>query len=196
MQKFNTLLLFNCCEKKLTRTIPVILFLIIFLINVPESFGQSQSQVTFGVAVGGNSTTGSVSAGIPNCLPPICSISGSTSICPGTATTLCAPVGLAAYSWSNGSTAQCISVTQPGTYIVTVTAVGGCTSTCNITLTMATAPISGSSSICSGGSTQLCSVAGASSYSWSTGATTQCITVSTAGTYSVTTCINGCYIKQ
>src|SRR3954471_2018174 len=62
-----------------------------------------------------------------NCLPPVCTISGSTTICPGQPTMLCAPVGLASYHWSNGATTQCISVTQPGTYLVTVGNAGGCT---------------------------------------------------------------------
>ena len=97
---------------------------------------------------------------------------------------------MAAYLWSTGATTQCITVSQAGSYTVTVTSQDGCISSCNKTLTVnpaGTSAITGSGSVCAGNSVQWCAPAGLASYLWSTGATTQCIVVSSAGTYSVTT---------
>ncbi|NML39617.1 DUF3494 domain-containing protein [Chitinophaga sp. G-6-1-13] len=127
---------------------------------------------------------------------PVCTIAGSSAICPGTSTQLCAPAGAASYSWNTGDTTNCITVNAAGTYIVAVTSAAGCLSTCSKTVTTSTAPvctITGSGTICPGQSTQLCVPAGATSYLWSTGATTNCITVNTPGTYTVTvTNAGGC----
>ena len=128
--------------------------------------------------------------------PPICSISGNSTFCPGGFTNLCATTGASSYLWNTGATTQCITVNSAGTYSVTITGAGGCSSTCNKTITITnTQPcsISGNNSFCPGGSTNLCAPVGAASYSWSTGASTQCINVSSAGNYSVSvTDANGC----
>ncbi|MFN8396032.1 MAG: PKD domain-containing protein [Bacteroidia bacterium] len=50
------------------------------------------------------------------------------NICFGVATTLSATTGYTAYAWSNGSTATSITVSNAGTYAVTVTNSQGCTS--------------------------------------------------------------------
>ncbi|MEO5571383.1 MAG: T9SS type A sorting domain-containing protein, partial [Bacteroidia bacterium] len=121
---------------------------------------------------------------------PSCTITGTTSICPGSSTQWCAPAGLAGYLWSTGATTQCITVSTAGTYTITTTSSFGCTSSCNKALTIKKVPgskITGSGSVCSGNSTQWCAPAGLAAYLWSTGATTQCITVSAGGTYTVTT---------
>ncbi|MEO8771513.1 MAG: ice-binding family protein [Ferruginibacter sp.] len=125
---------------------------------------------------------------------PDCTITGSSAICLGQSTQLCAPAGCATYLWSTGATCRCITVTTAGTYSVTVTNSGGCSSTCTKTITVSPAPactISGNAVICSGQSTQLCAPAGCATYLWSTGATCRCITVTTAGTYSVTVTNSG-----
>ena len=120
---------------------------------------------------------------------PVCTISGSSVICPGQSTKLCVPAGAASYLWSNGATTNCITVNAAGTYSVTVTNTAGCKSTCSKAVTVSPYPvcsITGKCAICPGQSTQLCAPAGAVKYLWSNGATTQCITVSVAGSYSVT----------
>ena len=128
--------------------------------------------------------------------PPTCSIIGSSILCPGGSTNLCAPAGAVSYVWNNGSTTQCINVNSGGSYSVTITGESGCSSSCNKTVTVNNPPpcsITGTSSFCVGGSTSLCANSGAATYLWSNGVTTQCNTVNSAGTYSVTvTDVNEC----
>ncbi len=120
---------------------------------------------------------------------PVCTITGSSVICPGKSTKLCVPAGAASYLWSNGATTNCITVNAAGTYSVTVTNTAGCISTCSQAVTVSPYPvcsITGNCAICPGQSTQLCAPAGRVKYLWSNGAITQCINVSVAGTYYVT----------
>ncbi len=119
-----------------------------------------------------------------------CEITGNTVLCPGQTTQLCAAVdGAIDYWWSTGAQTQCINVTAPGTYSLTITTEGGCMSFCSKTVTLSPASceiITGNSALCVGQSTELCVPTGALSYRWNTGATTNCITVNTTGNYSVT----------
>jgi N-acetylneuraminic acid mutarotase len=62
-----------------------------------------------------------------------CSITGSTTICTGGTTQLCASSG-AFYVWNTGATTQCITI-GVGSYSVTVTDNGGCSSTCSASVT-------------------------------------------------------------
>lgn len=126
---------------------------------------------------------------------PNCNISGNETICQGQSTNLCVGGGYASYQWSTGATTSCISVSQAGTYTVTVTNSDGCTSSCSKTVTVTGSTnclISGNLNICQGQTTQLCAPAGYSSYLWSNGATTQCITVNCSGNYSVTVSNGSC----
>ncbi|WP_421798406.1 T9SS type A sorting domain-containing protein [Haliscomenobacter sp.] len=119
-----------------------------------------------------------------------CEITGNTAICQGQTTKLCAAVdGAVDYWWSTGEQTQCINVTAPGTYSLTVTTEGGCTSVCSKTVTLSPASCeitASNSSPCVGQSTDICVPTGALSYRWNTGATTNCITANTSGNYSVT----------
>jgi hypothetical protein len=134
--------------------------------------------------------------------PPLdCEIIGNDTICEGQPILLCVPINCetecGTYLWSTGATTNCIIVSTPGTYSVTVTTAGGCISTCSKTIIATPLPVCNITSndfICEEGqSTQLCVPAGAASYLWSTGDTTNCITVNASGTYAVTvTNANGC----
>lgn len=103
-----------------------------------------------------------------------------------------------AYVWSNGATSKVITVTNSGTYAVTVTGGGGaCTSKASKTVSINHGPtvqIQGNSSFCEGESTTLTAVGSSNCfYLWSTGANTKSITVNTSGNYSVTVVdLNGC----
>ncbi len=71
-----------------------------------------------------------------------CAITGDTVLCPGKTTRLCAAVdGAIDYWWSTGAQTQCIDVTAPGTYGLTITTEGGCMSFCSKTVTRCPDPI-------------------------------------------------------
>lgn len=120
---------------------------------------------------------------------PVITTSGPTSFCFGGSVTLTAPPA-AAYLWSTGETTQSITVSNEGSYLVTVFYSSGCSSTSlpvNVTYTYGPVTITpnGPTSFCTGGSVTLTASFG-SSYLWNTGATTRSINVSSSGTYSVT----------
>jgi len=121
-------------------------------------------------------------------------ITGSTSFCEGSSTTLTAAGG-DSYSWSTGATSASIVVNTPGNYSVTVSSNNGCSGTTSVNVVRnpsVNATITGNTVICSGTGATLTATSG-SSYLWSSGETTQSITVSNPATYSVTvTDANGC----
>ncbi len=124
------------------------------------------------------------------------SVTGNTGLCEGASTTLSATPGLGSYEWSDGQSGESISISDPGTYTVTVTGNGGCTGTASTTVNNLPNPepvINGPGSICSNANATL-SVSGSyAGYLWSTGSGSASITTNTAGTYSVTTTsANGC----
>jgi hypothetical protein len=89
-----------------------------------------------------------------------------------------------------------LTISNAGTYVVTVTNANGCTDTESFTVTSVASPNAGintpSTTFCIGGSAVLTGTGGGT-YAWSTGATTPTITVTSAGTYTVTvTGSNGC----
>ncbi len=66
--------------------------------------------------------------------PPILNTLPSRVICPGTPVIIFAD-GYTSYQWNTSATTDQISVTQPGTYSVTVTDISGCVNTGSITIT-------------------------------------------------------------
>lgn len=114
-------------------------------------------------------------------------ITGSTTICTGSSTTLTATGGVS-YKWSNNATTASITVSQANTYSVTVTDANGCKANTSKTLTLGNAlspNITGDTAICQGSSTVL-TTSGGTSYLWSTGQITPTISVTQSGTYYVT----------
>jgi sugar lactone lactonase YvrE len=115
--------------------------------------------------------------------------SGPTQFCEGGSVVLTANTGNL-YVWSNGATTQSISVTQSGSYTVSVTDGNGFSSTsapATVTvdeLMIATITALGPTQFCVGGSVVLTANNG-DSYLWSTGAITQSITVTQPGNYIV-----------
>jgi PKD repeat protein len=98
--------------------------------------------------------------------------------------------------WSNGATTPTISVTQAGTYSVTVFGVTGCNASDTIVVTSGSAPIVNlgpDEVLCNSQSTTLSAGAGFASYSWAHGPTTESVNVFFGGTYTVTVTNNqGC----
>jgi gliding motility-associated-like protein len=153
--------------------------------------------------VDANGCSSAVSAAVNvlvNPLPsvPVISASGPLTVCPGGTVDLTS-TSANAYTWSNGTNTQTITVNTSGTYSVTISDVNGCTAASTGTvftvLAPPTAPIitaSGPIAFCTGDSVTLTSSL-SSTYSWSNGATTQSITVYNTGNYSVTnTTAAGC----
>lgn len=120
---------------------------------------------------------------------PVVNLGPDTTLCIGGAAVLDAGAGFASYLWSNGATTPSISVSNAGTYSVTVTNSAGCTGSDARVVSVVQNPVVNLGpiqTICSGISTVLNAGGGFSSYSWNTGATTPSITVSSTGNYSVT----------
>lgn len=95
------------------------------------------------------------------------------------------------YQWSTGSTLPAITVSQSGTYSVTVTA-GTCADADTITLNVTPAP-----DVSIGPDTTHCGPLSltadlAGNYNWNTGDTTQSIVATQTGAYSVTVVDQGC----
>ncbi len=129
---------------------------------------------------------------------PVGAITGNTTVCSGTNTTLTANGGTN-YVWSTTDVTAAITVapTINTTYTVTITDGNGCADTVASTVTTLVAAggsITGDTTICSGESTNL-TANGGTSYVWSTTEVTPTVTVSptTNTTYRVTvTDGNGC----
>ncbi len=113
---------------------------------------------------------------------------GNTTFCQGGSVLLSAPTGYN-YNWSNGSTAQSITVNNSGSFSVTVTNSNGCSAVSGSTpvsvnqIPVAAINANGATGFCPGGSVTIVASGGAN-YLWSNGATTNSITVSQNGTYS------------
>jgi hypothetical protein len=136
--------------------------------------------------------------------PDVSILPENPQICPGQQITLTAlPPNASSYSWSNGSTAQSITVSTGGSYAVTVGA-NGCSGDASTFVEELQSPMVSISppnpQICPGQPITLtASPPNASSYSWRLNNEVinnefgPSITVSTGGTYSVTvTGANGC----
>jgi gliding motility-associated-like protein len=121
-------------------------------------------------------------------MAPVAVISAGSPLtfCAGGSVTLTASGGTA-YSWSNGSGSNSITVSTAGIYTVTVTnACGTSLSTDTVKVNQLPKPqISGMNQFCTGTGSVL-TATGGTSYSWNTGATTDTIHVTTAGVYTVT----------
>ncbi len=130
---------------------------------------------------------------------PLVSITadGPLSFCSGGSVTLSSS-SVSGNVWSSGEATQTITVTQSGSYAVTVTDMNGCSASSSpTTVTVNPLPIvsviaSGPLSFCSGGFVTLSS-SSVSGNMWSSGETTQSITINQSGNYAVTvTDVNGC----
>jgi len=121
-----------------------------------------------------------------------------TTICTGQSLILDAGNPGASFIWSNASTTQTISVTNPGTYFVNVT-IGGCSSADTITVSFVAPPVVnlGNDTILCVGQTLILNAGNlGSTYLWSTGATTQSINITSAGNFWVDVANFGCTVSD
>jgi len=115
--------------------------------------GANGSTLTVSVTNNGCTSTSAkfVAATNPPATPTITSSTGSTTLCPGSSTTLTASTA-PSYQWSTGETTQSIVVSNDGTYSVTVTN-GSCSSSNSVFIDHYLAPsafASGDQAICPG----------------------------------------------
>lgn len=120
---------------------------------------------------------------------PEVNITGTTTICRGSSTTLTATGGNT-YLWSTGDESSMVVVEPMSSqaYVVTATNIYGCMSSAAKTVTVNSLPnitFSGNRTFCSGSSTTI-TASGASDYTWSTGAHTSNVVLNSTGTYYVT----------
>ncbi len=152
-----------------------------FYVTVSNAFGCVASSNTV-------STTANP-LGTANITP-----NGPTTFCQGGSVLLTANAG-SGYSWTGGASTQTISVTNSGTYTVSVDDPNGCTvpsPTASIVITVNPNPATptitvanGDSALCIG-DTAILKSSPEASYLWSTGSTADSIVVTTGGSYSVT----------
>jgi len=84
---------------------------------------------------------------------PFVELGMNQTVCQGQSVTIDAGAGHASYAWSTGEISQTITVSNPGTYSVTVTGLNGRTNTDNITInvnSLPTAPAVTSTNYCDG----------------------------------------------
>ncbi|MDB5284597.1 MAG: domain containing protein [Bacteroidota bacterium] len=135
----------------------------------------------------------------PMPIPPVISANPPV-VCSNGLTSICAAAGFTTYTWDSAGigSGQCVAVSRPGTYDVTVTDSHGCSAVSNqITVGTATAPTVAITAtkltFCPGDSTTLCSPAGFMTYHWSNGNSTNCFTTLNGGNYRLTVNdFNGC----
>ena len=119
----------------------------------------------------------------------------NASICPGTGSSTLSVSGgtYYAYAWSNGAYASSVSVSQPGTYTVTV--FDNCASA-TASVTVASSPIPqvtispNTASICAGAQASL-TASGGGTYAWSNTANSAQISVSPSQTTTYTVTVTG-----
>ncbi|MCC6724276.1 MAG: hypothetical protein IT258_07160, partial [Saprospiraceae bacterium] len=125
-------------------------------------------------------------------------ITGPATLCAGQSATLNVNGGpFNTYTWSDGSTDPTLSITDPGTYAVTVTNAEGCTGTdfIEVQTSGATPLLNSPAPICPGQSTtvEVTNPGEFLSFQWSNGGSGSSISVSNPGTYTVTaTAAGGC----
>jgi len=133
-----------------------------------------------------------------------CEISGEPSFCSGGSTDLCAPEGLALYSWTGPegfvSKERCIEVSVAGVYQFQGQTQDGCATSCQVEVVeqeAAPCGITGDFAMCDGGTSTFCGPEGFASYQW-TGpegftADGRCVTTPLFGSYELTvTTEDGC----
>ena len=169
--------------------------------------GSYHVSVTTTDANGCRATSYAENFGINTPPPTTITAYGPTTFCAPGSVTLNAPSSYGmpdtpyTYLWSNGATTPAITVSQSGSYSVTVTNYYGCSATSAPTVVTANDPPK--PTITADGPTRLCTTSGqtvtlrasdgASSYVWYNGEHTQSITVARGGTYYVTaTYPDGC----
>ena len=160
--------------------------------------GSFYATVTDGNNCHAQTDTASVNVNSSNLAGIQITPTGPRAICSGSSLILTAPAGYT-YHWSNGSTQQSISVTQQGSYYLSVSS-GACigvsdtvmVSIDNFASTTPQVNANGPLTFCLGGSVTL-TASGGGTYNWNNNTQQQSITVNQAGIFTATvTDANNC----
>jgi|GEM_PF-2597971 len=119
---------------------------------------------------------------------PNIDLGSDTTLCQGQNIILDPGVFAASYNWSTGATFQSISVTNSGSYSVTVIGFNGCQASDTIMVTFqptVSVNLGPDTTYCLGQTANLDAGNPGSSYLWSTGATSQTINATATGLFSV-----------
>lgn len=147
-------------------------------------------------ATDANGCTSTAAINIVELALPTPEIISPNVFCAGEQITLALNTALGNYIWSNGSQQATLSITQGGTYKVTVTDENGCTGIASKDITELQNPsisINADTTLCQGASENLIATSGFPTYQWSNGSKQDSTSINAAGTYSVTvTDSNGC----
>lgn len=130
---------------------------------------------------------------------PVADLGGDQTLCPGDAIVLDATTPGVSYLWSTGAVTPSITVSNGGTYSVTLTNGTGCTATDAVDIVAATpgaVDLGPDLTLCQGQNAVLDAALPGASYNWSTGATTPTITVSSSGSYSVDVTQGSCMVSD
>ncbi len=125
---------------------------------------------------------------------PVVNIGNDTAICTGGSLVLDAGNAGATFQWQDNSTAQTYTVSNAGTYAVTVTQ-NSCSTSDNITIVNIPLPVvnlGNDTALCIGQSLILNAGNSGASYLWNDNSTAQTFTVTTAGSYAVTVTQTNC----
>lgn len=155
---------------------------------------QTNTYTVTATDVNGCTASASFVLGLAPSPAPI--VEGNTTVCLGNSSVFSVLGNFDTYNWSNGASTAFITVSNPGNYVVTVTAANGCSGTAAIDLNLSPSPepsITGATLLCAGSSTTLNADAGFSVYAWSNGSNLPSISIQTGGIYTVTVSnSNGC----
>jgi gliding motility-associated-like protein len=167
------------------------------VINNPNLAGAACNFVNDGVFIGANKGRWGLNNVIEDfytCVDFNFTLGPDVYKCPGASVTLSAPPNQGTYLWNTGASTANITVTQPGTYWVTVTGSSGSGSDTIVVSNFPTPTVNiiGATGVCPGNTTALLSSPNFVTYQWSNGLQTPNITVG-PGTYWLTaTNSNGC----
>lgn len=145
-----------------------------------------------------NGCSGSDDITIGSFPQPTVNLGPNRNLCVGASTTLNAGPGFVSYQWFPSGSTQSITVSSPGTYMVTVTDANGCEDMDTIVVNQvipAAFDLGNDTTLCPGTSISYTAPSGFSSYLWSTGAATPTASINTPGTVRITvTDPGGCSI--
>lgn len=167
------------------------------VINNPNLAGAACNFVNDGVFIGANKGRWGLNNVIEDfytCVDFNFTLGPDVYKCPEASVTLSAPPNQGTYLWNTGASTANITVTQPGTYWVTVTGSSGSGSDTIVVSNFPTPTVNiiGATGVCPGNTTTLLSSPNFVTYQWSNGAQTQNTFVG-PGTYWLTaTNSNGC----